>query len=485
MIFSSLGHLFKLSVFGKVARFGGNYALSWILFPEDFGILALAIAYSQVVLILRTSGLQAYFVQNYETEEKRLFSTVFLADIVMSAVLAVAITVVAQILITYGFIEASVRDIMMLMGGNILVAAFSGVYFFNLKKKLEFKSLSNITIAADIISAGSKVGTALLGFGALSFILGEVLGNIFKFLYSFRSLRASISLSQFDYGQTRQIFWYVKHSLLQSSAEYVILNFDKLLLFRIAGLIELGKYSFALTQVTMLFSFFAGPIRNLLLSALPKFYGHRDTLSAWITSMQLMCTAAFVPFFAFLVFHSQLLVDAIYAEKWSEAYVFMSVFSLQFLIRSTTMCIMPVLVTQKRPDISSKFKLLKAVMVFLFVLISYGLSGDFIVVVYSFVTASVLSDLIQSFFTVRKFDIDVRRLILSTLLLISSTLSLSFLSGQFFEGVQLTGVGAINFLLEFLVFGAAYFLLIRVFLWTELMMSFNHIRHFKDTEPNQ
>lgn len=476
MIFSSLAHLFKLSVFGKVARFGGNYALSWILFPEDFGVLAVAVAYSQVVLILRASGLQAYFVQNYETEEKKLLTTVFFADLAMSLILAVIIAGIGQVLIVNGLIEGAVRDIMICMGANILISSLSGIYFFSLKKKLEFKAFSNTTIAADLISTGSKIGAALMGFGALSFILGEIFGGVFKATYAFRFVRKSVSLDCFDRSQTGRILWYIKHTLLISAATYVISNFDKLILYQIAELSELGKYTFAFAQLMMLYTFFTGPINDFLFSVLPKFYGQRDKLNDLTISLQVLVSVAFIPFFAFLLFNAELLLAAIYSSQWEQAEFFMKLFSGQFLAQCTVMCVMPLLVTQKRPDLSSRFKLVKASLIVISTLLSYNLTGSFIWVVYTFAVASVLADFIQATYSSHKYNLDFKSLIGTTLFVVVLTLSASFLVKNYLMGFLSMDRGIPDLILGFLIFMLIYIFVVRTLIWRRVSSSLRFVK---------
>lgn len=476
MIFSSLVQLFKLSVFGKIARFGGNYALSWILFPEDFGVLAVAVAYSQVVLMLRTSGLQAYFVQNHETEEKKLLTTVFFADLAMSLLLAIAIAGIAQVLIVNGLIEGAVRDIMILMGANILISSLSGIYFFNLKKKLEFKAFSNTTIVADLISTGSKIGAALLGFGALSFILGEIFGSLFKAIYGLRFVLNSVSLRSFEKRLTGKILWYIKHTLLISAAAYVISNFDKLILYQISELPALGKYTFAYAQLMMLYTFFIGPINEFLFSVLPKYYEQRDKLNGITTSLQVLVSVAFIPFFAFFMFNADLLLAAVYSSRWSEAEFFMNLFSGQFLVQSAVMCIMPLLVTQKRPDLSSKFKLGKAALIIVTTMISYQLTSSFTWVIYTFAIASVLADLIQAAYSSRKYQLDFGKLVSTTLLVIILTLSISFLTGNYFMQFVSLGKSLPDLVMAFSMFALIYIFVVRIFIWRRISVSLNFLK---------
>jgi len=479
LIFSSLAHLFKLSVFGKIARFGGNYTLSWILFPEDFGVLAIAVAYSQVVLILRSSGLQAYFVQNYETEEKKLISTVFFADVAMSLILALAITGVAQVLISNGLIEGDVRDIMMLMGANILVSSLSGIYFFNLKKRLEFKTFSNTTIVADLISTSSKIGAALMGFGALSFILGEIFGSLFKAIYGLKFVIKNVSPGSFEKSLSGKILWYIKHTLLISAAAYVISNFDKLILYQVAELPALGKYTFAYAQMIMLYTFFIGPINDFLFSILPKFYEQRDRLNDTVTSLQVLVSVGFIPFFAFFVFNADLLLEAIYSSRWADAGFFMKLFSAQFLAQCTVMCMMPLLVTQKRPDLSSRFKLGKAALIVVSTLVGFKLTQSFTSVVYCFAVATIMADLIQATYSSHKYQLDFRNLISTTLLVVLLTLAISSLTGNYLLKFVSLDKSLPDLIIAFSVFAVIYIFVIRTFFWRRVRTSLSFLKNHR------
>lgn len=426
--------------------------------------------------MLRTSGLQAYFIQNHETEEKKLLTTVFLADFAMSLILAIVITGIAQAFIANGLIEGEVRDIMLLMGANILISSLSGIYFFNLKKELRFKTFSNATIAADLIGTGSKIGAALMGFGALSFILGEIFGSLFKAIYGVRFVIKNVSLGLFEKSLTRKILWYIKHTLLISAAAYVISNFDKLILYQISELPELGKYTFAFAQLIMLYTFFIGPINDFLFSVLPKYYEQRDKLNDITTSLQLLVSVAFIPFFAFLMFNADLLLAAIYSSRWKEAEFFMNLFSGQFLAQCTVMCVMPLLVTQKRPDLSSRFKLGKAALIIITTMISYQVTGSFTWVIYTFAITSVVADLVQAVYSSRKYNLNFRSLIGTTLLVILFTLSTSFLIRNYVMEFLSIGKDIPDLILGFLIFILIYIFVVRTLIWERVKTSLRFVK---------
>jgi O-antigen/teichoic acid export membrane protein len=478
-VLSSLKQLLKLSIFGKIARFGGNYVLSWILFPEDFGILAVAVAYSQIILILRSSGLQAYFIQNYESERHKLTSTVFFSDLIMSSGLALIVALAAQGLIEFGYIQGAVRDIMLLMGLNIFVSGISNIYFFQLKKDLEFKTYSNITIGSDIFSTLSKIGLALLGFGAISFIFGELFGSVYKILFSVKFTRNNVALSSFDRTQVPKIVWYIKHSLVLSGALYIISNFDKLILYRISDLSELGKYTFAFAQIMMLFTFFVGPVNDLLFSLLPKVYGDNHGLNKITVNTQLLVTASMVPVFAFLIFNADFLVGSIYAERWSESVFFMRVFSTQFMIQCTFMCLMPIVVTQKRPDLSSKFKIVKALAIIVSTLVVYGITRTFVDVIYAFVLSSILADLVQCVYTVKKYKLDFKELLLTALILVSVAIVSSYSVRELFIRFVSESKELLQLLSVFAMFVLIYLAMIKVFFWKQIITSLKFVKYYK------
>ncbi|MCC6721078.1 MAG: oligosaccharide flippase family protein [Bacteroidia bacterium] len=406
-IFDAAKNSLKLAFAGKLIRFIGNYMLSWLLFPEDYGILAIAVASTEVFVLINQIGLQAFYIQDTKTEPKKLFSTVLAVDVLLSFSIFIIISSITFISWQNGLTN-QIAMIMVLMGLNLGLSGLSNTRFSDFKKNLDFKAYSNTIITSDIVSTLFKLIFAYIGWGASSFIGGELVGTLIKVIICIPFIKQNFSWKEFDKTLVKGISWFGKHSILTGLATYITFNFDKLFLFRITDIVFLGFYNFAFNQTNLFLSFIIAPFNELLFSTYPKMINDCKKLNMVFSAIHHFVSIIMIPFYIFIILNSKIFLNSIYSNQWIKSNQIFMLFSFQRLFQAFFFPALPLLVSDGKPNISSKFKILKAILVLVFCGLTYLISKDTIYTIVAFIIVNIIGDLLQFYYSSMKYNLEIK-----------------------------------------------------------------------------
>jgi O-antigen/teichoic acid export membrane protein len=463
VVFEAIKNSLKLSLVGKVLRFIGNYLLSWMLFPEDYGVLAVAMASTEAFSLINQIGLQAFYIQDKNSQQEKLFTTVTILDTLLTFSIFLIISI-ASILSWRNGMNSEISIIMVLMGVNLALTGLSNTRFSHYKKHLDFKSYSNSLISIDILSTLSKLILAYLGWGASSFIIGEILGSIVKFYLCVPFYNKNFSFKFFEKVLLKKISWFGKHSIITGIATYFTISFDKLFLYRITDIIFLGFYNFAFSQTSLLLGFIISPFNDLLFSTYPKIIGDKKKTNIAFAAFHFFVNLILVPFYIFIILNPSIFLNALYSLKWANSAQLFVLFSFQRLIQAFCFPAMPLLVSNGRPDISSKFKVLKAVLVIILCGFAYWIYKDVTVTIEAFIIGNILGDLAQFFYSIYKYQISLFESITNYIKMVLVSIFVCYFVPYFIDFLPLfLNSTRYNSLLIFVVMGMIYLTSIYIF----------------------
>ncbi|NUM30847.1 MAG: oligosaccharide flippase family protein [Bacteroidetes bacterium] len=475
-VFEAAKNSLKLSVVGRIIRFLGNYLLSWLLFPEDYGILAIAVASTEIFGLINQVGLQAFYIQDTKTEPKKLYSTVLIIDIILSFSIFIIISAFTFVSWHNG-LSNNIALIMALMGLNLGLSGLSNTRFSDFKKQLDFKNYSNSLISSDILSTLFKLVFAYIGWGASSFIGGELIGTITKVLICLPFFKQNFSIKMFDKTLIKKISWFGKHSIITALASYITINFDKLYLYRVTNIVFLGFYNFAVSQTNLFFSFIISPINDLLFSTYPKVLNDYKKLNIVFSVFHFFVSIIVIPFYVFIILNSKVFINSIYSNQWIKSSQIFIIFSFQRLFQALCFPAMPLLVSNGRPDISSKFKILKAALVLILSFLTYLSSKNVIYLVVAFAIGNIIGDLSQFFYSTIMYKIKLKFVIYDYLKIVILSVLLALFTPIIFNliSINFTKIRLMNIAI-IITYSFLYIALIYIFYYKHIKNCLSKIK---------
>lgn len=183
------GMLWTLSSVGvsKLASFGAQLVLGWLLSANDFALYALAISSASIVEGLTNGGTDKVLVQR-GAEYCQLASPVFriagLFNVLAAMALMLGAPLAAQL-----FDAPELPLLIFFIALAILLRTPSAVLRAKLTIDLQFKTISSIVTVSALIGHLSTVIFALLGFGPLSFVLPLIVVAVYEGIAFARSAK--------------------------------------------------------------------------------------------------------------------------------------------------------------------------------------------------------------------------------------------------------------------------------------------------------
>jgi O-antigen/teichoic acid export membrane protein len=162
------------SVGVRVVRFAGNFALAWVLIPDDFTLYMLVLTVSQFVSVLRNAGVRDIIVHRQQNARRWVNAGAWLSGSV-GLVLGVLMAATAPLVAMF-FERPALIPLIWIMSGATFLQSLSQAPVGLLQARMRFRLLATIE---GVQSAGMMLHTvycAFMGMGAMSFVLPIFVG---------------------------------------------------------------------------------------------------------------------------------------------------------------------------------------------------------------------------------------------------------------------------------------------------------------------
>ena len=179
-------------IWNSIEAFGSQFVsvitlffLARLLTPEDFGIFGMIAIVSIISSVLIEGGIVGAIIYKTDISEKEL-STLFYLNILIS-VFVILIIILSAESIAYFYREPRLASLLYVLTFSFLINSLGVIPYAILAKKMDFKLISKIKLAAQIISGLIAVIFALNGFGfwslVVQIIISSLLNTLFLFLF--------------------------------------------------------------------------------------------------------------------------------------------------------------------------------------------------------------------------------------------------------------------------------------------------------------
>lgn len=333
-ILRGLGWKVASVAFMQSSRIVVAIVLARLLAPHDFGIAAMVLVFSSLVLIFSDLALGAALVQRRELTERDR-STVFWTSVATGGAFCLAgVALSGPIAGFYG--EPSVQPLFAALSVSFLITALGTTQSALLSREMDFRSLELRVMAGILAGAALGIALAVAGYGPWAIIAQQLAASSVstvllwtfsswrpRFTYSLASLRSLAGFSSNVFG-TRLIF-------------YVSRNADNLLIGRFLGAASLGAYALAYNVMLLPFERVAGPIQDVLFPAFSRMQDDRRRIGALWLRVNRVVAAITLPVSLGLVVAAPELVATVLGERWRAAVPVMQILAcvgfLQSLVR--------------------------------------------------------------------------------------------------------------------------------------------------------
>jgi len=354
-------------------------------------------------------GFENFYLQEKienEKHERKILNITFKLRILVNILLFI-IQFFGSYLVVQYFNEQIVGELLRIFSFEYLIMAVTQVNLYILRKKLEYKPEVVANLSRDIFGTFSKVFFAYLGFGALSFAIGSLIGGFVRMIIILKYQSFKPDLKDWDKKIFSKVFFFGKHSFILGIGNYFTNQIDKIFLATFFPKYLVGIYNFSNNQSQNIFSMLLSSQASLIVSYSSKYKEYPKELFQKLTLISYLIGLVTLPIVLFITIYTNEIVTFIFTEKWIDTVIYIKTFLLYYLITEITFPISGLLTAYGVPQIASKIVLTRFLFLLVGLSISVYLSDNILNYLIVFIIISFIFTWIKAYYSLKQMNVSL------------------------------------------------------------------------------
>ncbi|MBS0178420.1 MAG: oligosaccharide flippase family protein [Nitrospira sp.] len=326
MLWATLG-----TITSKSASFGAQLVLGWTLEKEDFALYAIAISWSTIAFALRNGGTEKLLVQSGRRYEEYAVPC-FKIGLAFNCLILLTLLLAAPALANY-YQSSSLQTLICIIGLSIPLNTVAMIFQARLSSELRFGELARLTIWSAILRHASMVLFALMGFGAISFVLPLLVITIFEAMGGWFLVGSWPPNRQLTWPLIRNILLDTRWIMLTTFAGMLVLNGDYWAISLLQSKETLGVYYFGFQLTFSIAVLFGGGVEAVMMPTFSRLRAdtQRQT-AAFHRAVRLVVFGTTLVSFA-LVLSAPALLHFLWGGKWDSATIVVQLLGLSLPVK--------------------------------------------------------------------------------------------------------------------------------------------------------
>ena len=319
--------LFFSKFFPPIINFAVFAYTARILAPEDFGLVAMALAIIFIASSFMPSGWRDAIIK-YQIEDTLTISSIFWLNLAASLFLSAII--VAFSLLSFFEFQSQTFNLAIII--FCLKLIFDGLFYtlnIVLLKQQLYSLIAIRTIFSAVISAVIIIALLLLDFGVWALIWAQVILSIANFFAVYLPTRKFITF-QFSLVSIVKLNSFATYSTLTTGVSSVLNHYESVIIGAVLGKRELGFYNIAKRLSNIISDIFIVTVNEISFPLLAKKQEELiEFRKAFMNSVYFSVLCLF-PLFTFCFINSEKIFLLFFTEKWLNAAVVFQAFCIMF-----------------------------------------------------------------------------------------------------------------------------------------------------------
>jgi len=302
-----------------VVTFVSDILLARLLFPDDFGTVALAVSVLEIVSRLTTIGVGTAIVQHRsddEADEQRFLATALTLELAVGVGICVVVGVAAAAL--RGVYGQQVTSVLLVLAVGRAVQTVNQVPGALLQRRMMFRQDAAISFVSLGLSAAVGVLLAWLGFGAWSLVVKRLVRVVVSGTAAWITIRWMPRFA-WDRAALRSIWRFARSMWLSGNLQVVLNELDDAAIGTVGDTEALGYYSRAWKLSRLFMEFVAPAIMRTSLPAYSELQDDRRALSSVFGIVQRVTARMSALFFLLAGVLSPAVIVILYGGQWLPA----------------------------------------------------------------------------------------------------------------------------------------------------------------------
>ena len=321
-----VGQSLAIKVLGLVAQ----VVIARILLEQDFGLFGLCLAFSSIATLIRSGGVQQVLVQRgrrFHLWAGPAFWLTMMLSLVGSVFLVVAGPIASAV-----YDEPALTPLLLVLALEPPLSAIGLLPRTKLMHELRFRTLMWAQGPAEVLRVVALIAFAMLGFGAMSFVLARLVFGVASNIVLWSVARPGVRLRP-RFTRFKSLFADSGYSFGSQGIYQIIAQADKLILGLFASASVVGIYYFAFNLSLQAVGLFTTNLQQVFLPALSRLKD--EPARQWDACVRGSRVMALVAggICALQFAASPTAVPLLFGERWRDAVAILQLLTPALLIR--------------------------------------------------------------------------------------------------------------------------------------------------------
>lgn len=255
-----------LQIVGRnVLSIGSTAILARALSPDDYGLMGMVATLTALLLVFSDMGLSWATIQRRDLGTAQV-SNLFWINAASGVVLWLACVLVAPWVAGF-YQRPELQAVTAVMGASFLLGGLAVQPFALMRRRMQFRSIALIELAAVIAAAASAIIAAMQGLGYWALVVQALVGQGLRLLLAWRPAGLELLAPRSGVG-TRSMVAFGGLLALNGVLIYAARTLDSVLIGRVWGAEPLGYYTRAYFLMLLPSTLATSVIANLMVPTL-------------------------------------------------------------------------------------------------------------------------------------------------------------------------------------------------------------------------
>lgn len=293
--------------------------LARLLFPNDYGLVGMAVVFISFLEIFSDLGMNAALIQKKEEHLTPIhFHTAFWTGIVWALFLFLLMVFIGTPLIINFYNEPNLGPIIPVMSLSILFSPINLIHRAQLIKAMDFKKLAIINNISSIAAGIIAIILALFDFGVWALVFYSVARVIISIPFFFKATRWLPKL-KWEKNAFNEIFGFGIYTTGTSFFNKLTGNIDYLLVGKLVGKTALGFYSFAFIITNTVRSQIVAIINKVIYPVYASMQDNKGDMLKMFLKVVSINNLIVYPVILGVFLFSEDLLPILFGHKWDNA----------------------------------------------------------------------------------------------------------------------------------------------------------------------
>ena len=293
--------------------FGGMMILARLLSPEEYGLVGMVMAITGLVLTFKDLGVSMAAIQRPRITHVQM-TNLFWFNVAVALGAALITFGLAPVIATF-YGDHRLMAVTQVLSLGFLISGFASLHQALLRRQMRFKRLAMVDLSASAISLLVAVIAACLGASYWALVLQCITFPVAAALTAWLLCDWRPGLPKRG-GDTFSLLAMGSNTAAGTLLGYISVNFDKVVLGRIWGAVDLGNYVRGFNLVKLPMSQVNPPLSAIMIPALSQLADRPEQYRRAFLRVYRPVNMLIMPLTAYMIASSDWLILAVLGPRW-------------------------------------------------------------------------------------------------------------------------------------------------------------------------